>query len=77
MSWLTAWRYVEMREILVGEDVLHLDAVGLAEGALEERRRHLEADEAVIRLRQIGAGRGLHDVERELDDDVRRLGDST
>ena len=40
--------------------------------ALEHRLRHLEADEALIRLRLVPAGRDLHDVERELDEHVRR-----
>ena len=51
------------RKIFVGEDVRHLEPVGVAERALEERLRHLKADEAVIRVRHVRATRDLDDVE--------------
>jgi len=58
------------RSVEVREQVAHLQAVRLAHRALEERRGHAEADEALVGVRQKRTADRVHDVERELDDDV-------
>src|SRR5258706_5223904 len=57
-------------QILACEDVLHVQAVHIVEGALDQVRRHVEPDKVVVRLRKVCAAGDMDDIECEFDHDV-------